>query len=82
MSLKSEKIAEEVLWQIALTRAETRELKFLVVELISLKTGKAMTDIQDKHKAKKEDAAKSYFLKAAKATGLGNPPIPNHNGEV
>ena len=82
MSAELDKITEETLWQIALTRAEIRELKFLTLELLSLQTGKSMQSIQDKYKTEKEDAAKVWFRKSALAAGLGNPPIPEHNGEI
>jgi len=79
MTPEQEKVASEILWQLAVTRAETRELKFLTTELLALKTGKPMTEIQDKHKTKKEEMAKALFLKSAKAAGLQHPSNPDRN---
>jgi hypothetical protein len=81
MKLNQEEFAKEVLWQVALARAEIQEVKLLVCEVLASQTGKSAETFQKQWEEKKNACAKERFLKSAEAVGLKNSPIPDHNGD-
>jgi len=81
MSAKRDETAKEVLWQLALARAETQEVKALVAELLVSLAGKSGKETLSKWKEKRIALAEKIYLKAAKAAGLEDHRIPNHNGD-
>ena len=71
----------EVLWQLALVRAEIAEVKALTAEIIEKQTGKPHSKIQKRYAEKKKVFAEKLYQKAIKAVGLPEDSNPDHDGE-
>lgn len=81
MKPNAEEFAKEMLWQLALARAEIHEIKLLVAEVLVEQTGQIGAEVQDKWKSKSRAAAEKIYKRAAMAVGLQDSQIPDHNGE-
>ena len=81
MKPNPDEFAKEVLWQLALLRAEIKEVKLLTSEMLALQTGKPATEIQNKWREKRLAQAEKIFQRMAHAVGLEDQPIPNHGDE-
>lgn len=82
MKPNPDEFAKEVLWQLALLRADVQEVKLLTAELIVLRTGKDGAEVQKQWREKKIACAEKFYRRAAKAVGLPESPIPDHNGDL
>ena len=77
-----ENLAKELLWQLALARAEIAELRAITAEIIEKQTGRSHSEIQKRYAEQRKAFAGVVYQKSAKAVGLKDLTSPDHNGEI